>query len=83
MYDYLETPAVAVELDAVENNIQTLVENAANMVLYTVPISKPTAAWSWPDFSCNWGQKGLPAPSWEKLKSWQMPEYGTFLSAIR
>lgn len=29
MYDYLETPAVAIELDTVERNIRTLVENAA------------------------------------------------------
>lgn len=29
MYDYLETPAVAIELDTVERNIRSLVENAA------------------------------------------------------
>ena len=29
MYNYLETPAVAIELDTVERNIRTLVENAA------------------------------------------------------
>ena len=40
MYDYLETPAVAIELDTVERNIRTLVDHAAKYGISHRPHTK-------------------------------------------
>lgn len=59
MYDYLETPAVAVELDAIENNIQTLVENAAKYGIVHRPHIKTHRSVELARLQLQLGAKGI------------------------
>lgn len=81
MYDYLETPAVAIELDTVERNIRTLVDHAAKYGISHRPHTKTHRAWSWQSSSFLWALRASPAQSWAKPRSWQTPASTTSSSA--
>ena len=59
MYDGLETPAVAVELDAVERNIRRLVENAAKYGLAHRPHIKTHRSVELARLQLRLGAKGV------------------------
>lgn len=59
MYDYLETPAVAIELDAVEKNIRTLVENAEKYGIAHRPHTKTHRSVELAQLQLRLGAKGI------------------------
>ncbi len=59
MYDYLETPAVAIELDAVENNIRTLIQNAAQYGIAHRPHTKTHRSVELARLQLQLGAKGI------------------------
>lgn len=59
MYDYLETPAVAIELDIVENNIRSLVENAKKYGIVHRPHTKTHRSVELARLQLSLGAKGI------------------------
>lgn len=59
LYDYLETPAVAVELDAVEKNIRTLVDHAAQYGIVHRPHIKTHRSVELARLQLRLGAKGI------------------------
>lgn len=59
MYDYLETPAVAIELDTVERNIRTLVDHAAKYGISHRPHTKTHRSVELAKLQLSLGAKGI------------------------
>lgn len=59
MYDVLETPAVVVELDAVENNIRTLIDNAGRYGIAHRPHIKTHRSIELAKLQLSLGAKGI------------------------